>query len=172
MSKSLILLRHAKSSWSDPGCSDFDRPLNRRGQRATAVIRLFLEQERVRPDQVLCSAAKRTVETWEGIEEGLPTDVPVLFTREIYEAPPETLLDALRAVGEPHRTVMMIGHNPGMERLVELLCSSGAEEAMIRVGEKFPTGALAFVDLDIGNWSEIAAGTGTLTRFVAPKDLV
>ncbi|UUX50064.1 histidine phosphatase family protein [Nisaea acidiphila] len=172
MAKSLILLRHAKSSWSRPGLDDFDRPLNRRGERAAHVIGLFLKQENVAPDLVLCSAAKRTLQTWEAIRPNLPQSTAFEETAAIYEAGIGQLYKTLSEVSDNAGTILMIGHNPGLERLTASLCQGQAGEQMARVLEKFPTGALALIDLRIESWSAIAPGIGTLTRFVTPKELV
>lgn len=172
LSKSLILLRHAKSSWNHPELSDFDRPLNKRGVRAAAVLRVFVEQEALKPDMVLCSAAKRTVETWEAIQPGFTERVPVAFTKDIYEASADELYRALRNVDGSVECLMVIGHNPGMERIAASLCPAGVGGDHVRMEEKFPTGAMAFIELDVKSWSDLVPGCGALTRFVTPKELI
>lgn len=172
MTKSLILLRHAKSSWNHPGLEDFDRPLNRRGERAAGVVGLFLKQEGIAPDLVLCSPAARTRRTWDAIRSSLPRSTTFEEAPDIYEAGIGQLYKALSGIGDDAGTVLMIGHNPGLERLAASLCQGQTGEHMERVLGKFPTGALAFIDLNIDAWSAIAPGTGALLRFVTPKELV
>ncbi|WP_193180797.1 SixA phosphatase family protein [Nisaea sediminum] len=172
MTRSLILLRHAKSSWDQPDLNDFDRPLSKRGERAALVVGKFLEQERVRPDLVLCSEARRTMQTWEVIRPFLPRRTALETTASIYEAGLDQLFKALTDFGGAAKTLLMIGHNPGFERLALALCQGQGGEDQLRLQDKFPTCALAFIDLDIEEWSACAPGAGTLTCFVTPKDLV
>jgi phosphohistidine phosphatase len=166
------LLRHAKSSWGQPDLNDFDRPLNKRGERAALVVGKFLQQEGIRPDLVLCSEARRTMQTWEAIRPFLPRRTVLETSASIYEAGLDQLFRALADFGGGAKTLLMIGHNPGFERLALALCQGRSNEDLLRLQDKFPTGALAFIDLDTEEWSACAPGIGNLTRFVTPKDLV
>ncbi|WP_420405062.1 SixA phosphatase family protein [Nisaea sp.] len=172
MTKSLILLRHAKSSWDQPSLDDFDRPLNQRGERAALLIGHFLRQESVAPDIVLCSAARRTRQTWEIIRPFLQPDTECLKSEAIYEADLDRLLEVLSDLDNALGSVLMIGHNPGLERLASALCHGRRGDELERLQQKFPTGGLAFIEVNINLWSELAPATGELIRFVTPKDLV
>lgn len=172
MSKTLLLLRHAKSSWSAPAHNDFERPLNRRGERAAAVIGIMMKQEKIAPDLVLCSSARRTLQTRDIIRPYLPRNCPVEETERIYEASVEDIFSVLSELPDTVQKPLLIGHNPGLAHLIFALCSASGGEALTRVQEKFPTGALATIELEIDTWNEIAPGKGLLQQFVAPKDLV
>jgi phosphohistidine phosphatase len=169
--KRLLLLRHAKSSWDHAGLDDFERPLAPRGVRAAGAMARFLAKHRLQPDLVLCSAARRTVETWNRLAGALKHKATVLIERDLYLAEADSLLDRLRAVPAEAATVLLIGHNPGMEDLARTLCGSGDAAALKRLKAKFPTAALAVIEFDAARWSDLAKRKGRLERFVVPKDL-
>jgi phosphohistidine phosphatase len=169
--RTLYLLRHGKSSWDDPSLDDFERPLNGRGRRAARSMAKHLAGAAVTPDLVLCSAAKRTRETLERLGKPL-SESQVLVERGLYAATHQRLLDRLRRVPEDARSVMVIGHNPGLERLARLLCGEDGEpQALGRLQTKYPTGALATLGLKVAGWPELDAGTCRLQAFVKPADL-
>lgn len=172
MSKTLFLLRHAKSSWSAPAHSDFERPLNRRGERSAAVIGIMMKQEKIAPDLILCSSARRTLQTRDIIYPYMPRNCPVEETSRIYEASVRDIFAVLSELPDNVQKPLLIGHNPGLEQLTMSLCGAAGGEELARVQEKFPTGALATIELTIDTWSDIAPGKGRLRHFVAPKDLV
>ena len=165
--KTLLLLRHAKSSWDAPARRDFDRPLAARGQRDAPRMGRVLKSSDVKVDRVLCSTAQRARETAELALGAAGYKAEVEFTDAIYEASSSELLDLLRRQSNDHDTVMMIGHNPGFEDLLSGLCGNGGQAANIRM----PTAALACIELDVGKWSESDAGEGTLVWLVIPKIL-
>lgn len=169
--RQVLLLRHAKSSWDDPALGDFDRPLNNRGRRNARAMAAYLRKSALRPAMVLCSAARRTRETYDIVAPALE-GIPVSFEAELYEAAKHDLLERLRRLDEHLCSVLLIGHNPGLERLA-LALSTGHGEAgpLARLAEKFPTGTLAVLDTDIGAWAALQEGTCRLTGFVRPADL-
>lgn len=160
MPKRLILLRHAKSSWDDPGLADHDRPLAPRGRKAAALMASYLSEERIRPELVLCSTAVRARETLEGV--GLPDDV--LFERDLYGASADVLLARLQRLPDPVESAMLVGHNPGMHELALMLGGTGDVE------RKFPAGALATFEIG-GGWGDLGPGRAELVDFVRPKQL-
>lgn len=164
--KRLYLLRHAKSSWDEPGLADRDRPLAPRGERASKSMAKYLRDEGIVPELVLCSPSKRTRETLERL--GLGDGTEVRIEDELYAASAGELLGALHEVPDEVESVMVIGHNPGIERLALELAVGGDE--LDRMREKFPTAALATLELD-GSWSELAPGGAELVSFVKPKEL-
>jgi phosphohistidine phosphatase len=166
--KQLFLLRHAKSSWSDPELVDHDRPLAPRGRRALKLIAEHLGREGVTPALVLCSSARRTRETLERIAPALGEGIPVQIERELYAASEQRLLERLRAVEDDVESLMLIGHNPGVEQLALSLAGSGQNLAGIR--RKYPTGALATLEFS-GRWGDLQPGRAELTDFVTPKQL-
>lgn len=170
--KQLYLLRHAKSSWDDPGIDDFDRPLNKRGRRAAAIISDFVRANQLRPAAVLCSPAKRTRQTLELMSSALGDDMPVTFDMRLYEATRQTLLARLTELSADLPSVLLVGHNPGLQRLaLHLLSSTDSSPAVVQMQEKYPTGALAVLSAKIDAWSNLAGGTCTLDRFLRPSDM-
>lgn len=159
----LHLLRHAKSDW-DGGEPDHDRPLAPRGERAAAAMAVYCRQQGIAPDVILCSSARRTVETLTILRGGLPEGVKVETTRDIYEVGAAQLVSRLKAIPVKARIALVIGHNPGMEDTVRLLTGGG-------VGIKFPTCALATLESTSG-WPSLGPRTAVLRRFVTPKELV
>jgi phosphohistidine phosphatase len=156
----LYLLRHAKSSWEEPGLSDHDRPLAPRGRRAAKAIGRHLRDHGIEPELVLCSSAVRARQTLERI--GLEGRIEP----ELYGAGAEELLARLHAVPASVRSVMLIGHNPDLQELALLLASDARE-----LEAKFPTGALATLTFGGHDWGALGPGTAELSGFVRPRDL-
>jgi phosphohistidine phosphatase len=163
----LYLLRHAKSSWDDPALGDDQRPLAARGRRAGKLIAEHLLRAEIEPELVLCSSAQRTRETLELVRPALG-GASVVFEDELYGASSRQLLGRIRLVPHEIRSVMVIGHNPGLEQLALALASTGDE--LGRLEQKFPTGALATLEL-AEPWDRVAPGGATLTAYVVPKQL-
>lgn len=154
-------MRHAKSSWTDPSLSDFERPLNERGRRAAPFMGGVLKRERLIPDHIICSPAKRTKETAELVQAAVELDLDIGNDARIYEATAGELIDVVSEMPETASRALLIGHNPSSEQFLQIM--TGAIEAM-------PTAALAVIDLDIGSWAEIAPGKGKLRRLFRPKE--
>lgn len=163
----LILLRHAKSDWPE-GVADPDRPLASRGQEAAPKMAAYLAAQGLIPDRVLVSPARRTKETWDLVKPALGV-VPDETVPQIYEAPVSRLLDVVRSLPDEVATALMIGHNPGFQDLARLLGQPG--EARRALTKKYPTAAVAVIDLPVESWSKVEAGEGTIERFVTPKSL-
>ncbi|MEP7212587.1 MAG: histidine phosphatase family protein [Acidobacteriota bacterium] len=159
--KRLYLLRHAKSSWSEPDLADFDRPLNSRGLDAAPFMGRYIATKDYLPDLIVSSPARRALETAELVRENTGANIEIQLNDRVYEASPQTLLQIAAAVDDAAGSVMLVGHNPGMEAFVRLL--TGRSEAM-------PTAALAVIDLGIDCWSNIKEGCGTLVEVVRPKE--
>jgi phosphohistidine phosphatase len=166
--RALHLLRHAKSSWDDPSLADVDRPLAPRGRRAATKIGAHLRRAGIAPALVLSSPSRRTLETLELLK--LP-DQRVLIEEALYAAGADELLAVLRTVPRSVPSVLLIGHNPGLQQLAVQLAGSGDERDLDRMRAKLPTGALASFELAVTDWKEPAAGTGTLVGYVVPKEL-
>ncbi len=162
----LILIRHAKSSWADAGQRDLDRPLNKRGRHAAALLGGWLKKKGYRPDQALVSSARRTQETWAGIvAEAGPAETRYL--PELYHAGAETLLEIVqRAPDVP--CLLILGHQPGLGAFAQRILADPPPDGDF---EKFPTGATVVVDLDAPTWSAAAWGAGALAAFVVPRSL-
>jgi len=175
MSRSLLLLRHAKSSWADHTVSDRARPLNPRGERAAALMGVYLGQRGAPPSLVLCSTAQRARQTQERIS-GLMTVEPVVrHLEELYLATPDEILGLLRELPDPTRRVLVIGHNPGLEELAfELVgeVADGRGSAFEGLKRGLPTAGLVELDLGETGWRELSPASCRLIDFGAPKDLV
>ena len=173
MKRQLLLLRHAKSSWSDPSIPDRERPLRKRGRNAAAILRTAIRSWELVPELVLVSPARRTMETLEALLplEGSPT---VRVTEALYLASATHMLEILRGVSDPVRNILLIGHNPGLQDLATLLIGRNAIKSGRGLGQclakKFPTCALAEFTFAC-RWSQIGEAVGTLTRFVTPREL-
>lgn len=169
--KQIFLLRHAKSSWKDPGLADHDRPLAGRGRRASKLMARYLRQQGVTPALVICSSALRARQTLDRVAgSGSPVAAgKVQVERGLYLASGEHLLGRLREVRERTASVMLVGHNPGMEDLARRLAGGDGVE-LDRLGAKFPTGALVVLELH-GRWRELTEGQCRLVAFVTPGDL-
>jgi phosphohistidine phosphatase len=165
----VYLLRHAKSSWKDDSLADRERPLAGRGRTAAKAMARHLEDEGIRPDLVLCSPARRTRETLERVEGALGDGVEARLEGALYGASEAELLGCLKTLPDEVDSVMLIGHNPGLEHLALALASEGAELARLR--EKFPTAALATIDLPANSWRAVRRRSGELVAYVRPKDL-
>ena len=163
----LLLLRHAKSSWVDPTLPDHDRPLASRGRRDAKRIAKHLTGLEFEPELVLCSSAVRTRETLELVRPALGNS-KVLFEDGLYGASSDELLGRIRVVPDAVGSVMLIGHNPGLEQLALLLASSGDELRGLET--KFPTAALATLAVET-TWSRLAPGDAILRAYIVPKQL-
>lgn len=170
MAKTLLLLRHAKSSRDDAALSDFDRPLAGRGREAAPRMGHEMARRGWLPDIALVSSSVRTRQTWALVAPELPRDIPVSFDETIYEAPAARILAAIGAVPDGVATLLVVGHNPGFETLAALLAGPGSRpEALERMGTKFPTAALARLSFD-GDWADLGSGRAALADFLTPRD--
>lgn len=165
----LLLLRHAKSSWDDPDLADFDRPLGPRGLKTAPVIGRELARRGWLPDLALVSPALRTRDTWRLVAAELPTHVPVEFAEELYEAAAGAILARLRQAKAD--SLLVIGHNPGLQQFALRLAGAGSDEGVFKkIEAKFPTAALACFTVK-GDWADLDFGGARLTHCVRPKDL-
>lgn len=165
----LYVLRHAKSSWDDPGLSDHDRPLAPRGRKAAKVVGRHLEEAGIRPELVLCSSARRARETYELVQ---PVG-ELLIEPALYGASADEVIERVREVPDSTDAVMVIGHNPALQMAVLSLVSSrqgGDARAFQQLREKFPTCALATVRVT-GSWPRLGPSGGELVGLVRPADL-
>jgi phosphohistidine phosphatase len=167
----LYLLRHAKSSWDDPAMPDKNRPLAARGWRSTALLAEHVRAQGIAPAVVLCSSARRAVETLDGIKQALEIDVQTSIEDELYGADCEELAHRLHQFPSTMPSIMLIGHNPELQRLAVMLARSGEAGALDRLRDKFPTCALATLEVPTAGWHELGSGSARLVALVTPKDL-
>jgi phosphohistidine phosphatase len=168
--KTLYLLRHAKSSWKNR-LEDFDRPLNKRGRDAAAAMGRLLAEKQIHPSQVLCSSSRRTRETLARIQDEMGTPIPARFEKGLYLADAAALLRRVKRLNDSLLSVMLIGHNPGLEQLALALAERGDSVLSRQLAAKFPTGSLAVLESEVGRWGELQPGRAILTQFVRPRDL-
>jgi phosphohistidine phosphatase len=166
--KSIYLLRHAKSSWKDAALADSDRPLADRGRRAATAMCGHLCDHCVEPQLVLCSTARRALETLARIEPALGRS-EVRLERELYGASAGALLARLKRLPAELDSVLVIGHNPGLQELALQLARPTPTVGGLT--SKFPTGALATLELASDNWQELGPGTAVLVGLTRPRDL-
>lgn len=169
--KTLILLRHAKSGWNDPAVRDFDRPLNPKGRRAAWTVGRELRARDVAFDAVVASPAARVVETLAGLAEGYGRPIRPVYDERLYLASPATLLELIRAIAEGVERLLLIGHNPGLERLAMLLTRDDGNALRREAAEKYPTATVAEIRLPADRWCDVEEGSGRLERFIRPRDL-
>ncbi len=161
--KTLILMRHAKSSWDEPNLPDRERPLTKRGEKDALRIGKTLKSEEIFPDLILCSTAVRAAKTAEAVAEKLDYKKEIIYMDGLYLAEPTSIIEILREKAGDIKKVMVVGHNPGMEGLVQILTHKV---------ESLPTAAVAVIKLPVEKWSELETVTeGRLAEYWRPRDL-
>jgi phosphohistidine phosphatase len=161
--KTLLILRHAKSSWDNSRLADHDRPLNSRGKEDAPTMGRLLDREDMVPQLIISSSAERALATAESAAIAAGYEAEIEVTRQLYHAGPESYLEILRRVPNKNERVMVVGHNPGLEELVEHL--TGRYQRM-------PTAALAQIQLPISRWVSLnEETTGRLANLWYPKDI-
>ncbi|TQS73491.1 histidine phosphatase family protein [Rhodobacteraceae bacterium] len=161
----LILTRHAKSSWDAPDQSDKDRPLNKRGRLAAQELGDFLASRGLEPEELLCSSAARTRETWQRLKSAvIATRPPEQYLEALYHASAEQMLDTLKTAQAP--SVMMIGHNPG---IAEFAASLPQRLPTSPDFKRFVTCATLIIDFQIDDWADLEPGTGAVLEFFTPS---
>jgi phosphohistidine phosphatase len=167
--KTLYLLRHAKSSWAEAGRRDIDRSLNARGRAAAAETGRYLAAHAMVPDLILCSTSQRTRETLALILPALAADVVIRIETALYGATSDELLERLGQLASEISSVMIVGHNPGLEDLARHLAAGGPKDDLARLAAKYPTSALAVIRTPARNWDSLSVERGQLERFVVPS---
>ena len=161
--RTLLIMRHAKSGWDNPDLADFDRPLNSRGLKTAPFMGNIIYENDLQPDFIISSPAKRAKQTAILVKETAQIETKIEYEEKIYEASPTTLLYVAAGIPDEKESVLLVGHNPGIEGFIRMLTG---ESSVIR------TAAIAKISLNIEKWSEIAANSGTLDLLMRPKDLM
>ncbi|MGB0852698.1 MAG: SixA phosphatase family protein [Pikeienuella sp.] len=159
--KKLILMRHAKSGWDDPTLDDHDRPLNQRGRLAATLMGAFLRDANLTPDAALISSAARTQETW----ARMTLDRPSVVKPDLYLAGPLAIIGAVQAADDNAQSVLVLGHQPGMEDAANRFCADSSLDG-------YPTAKITVIGFDVDQWANVTFGSGRLIREAAPKSLV
>ncbi len=169
--KTIILMRHGKSSWKDRRLDDHERPLKKRGRKAASVMARWLAAQGLEPGIVLCSSSRRTRETLERLREASPNLPEPEIRPSLYEAAPAALLDELKRLPDDRDSVLLIGHQPGLGELLRLLVREVRRPADKRAFEKFPTAAIAVLDADIAAWSGLGPEGAELAAFAISREV-
>ncbi|MCY3996158.1 MAG: histidine phosphatase family protein [Rhodobacter sp.] len=167
MTRRLILVRHAKSSWDGGEFDDHERPLNGRGKRSALMIGTWLREKGRLPERVLSSDSTRTRETWRLIEEELNSGADERWRRDLYHADAQTMLDTLRSAGNAS-TILMIGHNPGTAIFANMVVEHPPPHTRYR---DYPTAATADIVFSLSRWMDVEWCSGTVIDFVIPREL-
>jgi phosphohistidine phosphatase len=165
----LLLLRHAKSSWSEPGKPDRERPLAPRGREAAERMAQEMSARGLLPDRILCSPARRTGETLAALLPHLPTSVDLQLVEDLYESPGDYRA-TIALHGGDAASLLVVGHNPAIHSTAVELIGSADKKSIGDIVSKYPAGALAVIDFNVG-WADIRAGGGRLSAFIRPRDL-
>lgn len=160
--KTLLLLRHAKSSRDDPSLKDFDRPLNDRGRKDAKLIGKFIRRKKICPDLIVSSPAARAKQTIELVLKSADLKVELGFDRRLYEASGRRLLEVVSQIEDSNKSLVLVGHNPGFEELLELLTNEA---------RTLPTASLACIELAVDKWSTGQPHAGSTKWLVTPKEL-
>ncbi len=159
--KTLYLIRHAKSDWSDPALNDFDRGLNKRGKRSIPLMAKALKEKGVMPDLILASAAKRAKKTAKGLARELGYSEEIRFDESLYFTEPETMMEKIRNVDHSCETLFLIGHNPEITELSNILTETYIDN--------IPTLGIVSIALAIEKWKEVEKGKGKMQAFIFPR---
>jgi phosphohistidine phosphatase len=160
--KTLLLLRHAKSSWKDDAVKDFDRPLNQRGLKAAPSVGRLMRKRKLEPDLVLSSPAERARQTTQLVLESAGLKTELRYDERIYEATGMRLFEIVAQIEDDANIAMLVGHNPGLEELIATLTGEAQD---------LPTAALACIELEIDKWSKLRVAAGRLEWLVKSKKL-
>jgi len=167
----LSLLRHAKSSWKNPTLPDRERPLASRGVADAPVMGRAMAERGIDPELVLCSSARRTVDTLALVLPELKVEPKVVYEDSLYHPSPAEMLQMLRAIQPGANRVMIVGHNPEIQAFALDLIGSGPKHMRDRLMEKFPTAGLVVINFTAGLWSSIDVNSGSLNLFLTPKEI-
>ncbi|WNL28919.1 SixA phosphatase family protein [Aliarcobacter cryaerophilus] len=159
--KELILIRHAKSSWSNPLLEDFERPLNKRGAKNAPFMAKVLKQKEVNPDLIISSPSKRTKDTLDFFIKEFDYKGEIIFEESIYEAPYINILKVIKNIDDKHKTIFLFGHNPGFNDLVAFLLG--------RFEDNIPTCGVLKLNFDTNYWKNISKDNSKLIFFNFPK---
>lgn len=170
--KTVILLRHAKSSWSDPDLDDHDRPLNGRGKAAAPVIARWLERTGYMPDRVVCSSSKRTRQTLKRMRAVLPGLPEATVEPKLYHAEPRLMFEILSTQPDSADCVLVIGHQPGLSAFARHLVNGRIRPGCGRAFEHFPTAAAAVLTLPVAQWGELSPHSADFVDFAVPRELM
>ena len=161
--KTLILMRHAESDMAKPGMVDHDRVVSQRGWTDSVAMARWLKAQKLLPGKILCSSARRTLETASILREAVPSLPDPDAIKALYQAGTSALMEHLRRLADDDESVLVISHEPGLGSLVRILGG--------KTRNFFPTAALAVFEVDVEGWSDLGSDTASFVTFVAPMDV-
>ncbi len=159
--KNLYLIRHAKSDWNDESKSDFERSLNKRGKKAIVTMGNVLREKRVTPDLILCSSAKRTILTAQGLAKEIGYDGEIKYIDALYMAEPETIYKQIKDVSNTVDTLFVVGHNPETTEFSNIMTDDYIDNV--------PTLGIVALKLPVDDWKKFKMGEGKMKFFIFPK---
>lgn len=165
----LMIFRHAKADKGSPGTRDRDRPLAPRGLKEAPRMGTYMARHKLVPRHALVSPSRRTRETWDGLAATLPPGIPAFYEDRLYDASPEEIIAVIKETPAKIRSLIVVGHNPGLHETARLLIAAGDVEARERLNEGLPTSGLAVIDFAGDDWDKLHAHSGRLERFVTPR---
>lgn len=165
-----MLLRHAKSD-SAPGLADLQRPLAERGRHEAGCVAQYLVSQQLRPDLAVVSSAVRTQQTWEYIARAYDSGIEKVTEKRIYEASVRDIVHVIRNIEPGPRTVLVVGHNPGLYLTAGYFYKNGNADALSRMQTGFPPASLVVMNFATDEWSGLGESTGTLERFETPESI-
>ncbi len=167
----LLLFRHAKAVPADGAIRDYDRALDTRGRQDAPKMGAYMARHQLAPDLALVSPAKRARETWELATAAFLAPPPVIYEDRLYDAPPQIISDVIKAAGGNARSLVVVGHNPGIHQLASHLIAAGDVDLREQLREELPTSGLVTIEFAFGDWAQLHPQAGRLDRFVTPKSL-
>ena len=167
--RTLMLLRHAKAVPADGKIRDHDRPLSLRGQAEAPKIGAYMARHQLLPDRALVSPSRRTRETWELLGPALGKRTRATYEQRLFDASPQTILDAIQETGTACATLLVIGHNPSLHRVAVGLIATGDLDAREQLRENLPTSGLVIIEFPFDDWRKLHAQAGRLSHFVTPN---
>jgi phosphohistidine phosphatase len=167
----VLLLRHARADRAPLGARDIDRALTGQGREEAARIGAYLARHTLLPDRAMVSSAARSQETWALAAATLTAPPPVEAERRVYDASAEALFDLIKCMEQSIRTLIIVGHNPGLHECAVRLVASGDVDARTRLNQELPPAGLVAIDFMFDSWAQLAPHTGRLERFITPKSI-
>jgi phosphohistidine phosphatase len=167
----LMLLRHAKAERPAPGARDIDRPLAEGGREPAIRIGAYMAGHGLVPDLAICSSAKRARQTWELALPAFAQAPRTTYDPRVYELDGAGLLELVCGATSQAQSLLLVGHNPSLEDLADLLIATGDLAGRERLAEKFPTGALAVIDFPFDTWAKLHPHSGRFDRLITPRAL-
>lgn len=169
--KQLAIFRHAKSDWGNPGQTDFERPLNKRGRKAAKKVGRALRSRGFAFDQIVSSPATRARETVERFGIGYEQIPEVRLEPRLYMCSTGTLMELINGLPDDARTVMIVGHNPGFHDIVLRMTKADGNGFREKVGANYPTGAFALIDFPVEHWADVEPASGEIRQVIFPREL-